>query len=117
MSDEEGFFQITNYKDHPKNNLYKVFFYREKKRADFFEKLLLEKKIPFEKDLDELKNEPLYLYGISKGFLSEALECNFLTMAEFRQPLLGANKWFRYGIVVFSFLLLILALLGVIFSD
>ncbi|MBT4776469.1 MAG: hypothetical protein HOH13_01835 [Crocinitomicaceae bacterium] len=117
MSDEEGFFQLTNYKDHPKNNLYKVFFFREKKRADFFENLLIEKKIPYEKDLDDFKNEPLYLFGVGKSYLSATLECNFLTMAEFRQPLLGANKWFRYGIVIFSVLLLIVALFGLVLSE
>jgi len=117
MSEDEGLFQLTNYRDHPSNNLYKVFFFNDEQRAKHFENLLNEKKIPYESDTEEYKDAPLYLYGISKTHLSEALDCNFLTMAKFRKPLLGANKWFRYGLVIFSIVLLAIAVTGYILSD
>ncbi len=117
MSEEEGIFQLTNYRDHPTNNLYKVFFFREEQRAHYFEGLLKEKNIPFERDTEEYKKSPLYLYGIRKTHLSEALDCNFLTMAKFRKPLLGANKWFRYGLILISLLLLVLAAIGYSLSE
>lgn len=113
---EEGLFQLTNYKNHPSNNVYKVFFFSQKDRADHFENMLKERSIAFESDVDTYKGEPLYLYGIHKTDFRAALDCNFHTVGKFRKPLFGANKWARYFIAGFSILLLFLALLGYFIS-
>jgi len=118
MSDEEeGFFQLTNYKTHPENNMYRVFFFVEKERADYFENLLKEKEISFEVDEDVHKGNPIYYYGVHKRDMKETLNCNFLTVGAFRKPLLGANKWVRYIMVVFFLMFLALAIVGWAMSD
>jgi len=117
MSEDEGFFQLTNYKPHPENNLYQIFFFQEKERADYFENLLNERSISYEADVDELKGNPLYLFGIHKKDMKETLNCNFLTIGAFRKPLLGTNKWVRYIMVGFCLMLLALAIIGWIVSE
>ena len=34
---DEGFLKLTNHKDHPTNKAYKVFFFYEKEKANYFE--------------------------------------------------------------------------------
>ena len=49
----EGLLQVTNHRDHPTNKAYKVFFFRKKEEADYFEILIAEKNIKFEKGSEE----------------------------------------------------------------
>ncbi len=112
MSEEEGIFQLTNYKDHPTNNLYKVFFFSEKERADYFEALLQERGIEYETGEDTYRDTPLYLFGVHRSVFKEALNCNFLTIAKFRKPFFGTNIWARLLIVVFCIALLSIAVIG-----
>ena len=46
---DEGFLKLTNHKDHPTNKAYKVFFFYEKEKANYFETSLKEKKFILKK--------------------------------------------------------------------
>lgn len=110
MSEHEGFIQLTNYKDHPTNNLYKVFFFHDEERAEYFENLLTEQKIPFEKGTEDMSDGRIFhLYGINKGYLDQAHKANFLTNGHFRKPFMGKSK-LKYLLSVVVVGLIILAI-------
>lgn len=117
LNEPEGFFQLTNYKDHPTNNLYKVYFFHQKNRAEHFAKLLKERNIFFERGEEEqaISGKLFYLFGVRKSDLDVAHECNFLTNAHFREPFLGKNRW-KYLISIFVVAIVILAIVSAVMN-
>lgn len=117
MSEQEGFFQLTNTKDHPTNNLYKVYFFHQKERADYFEKILIGKEISYEKGEEEqaVSGRLFYLYGIKKNLAEQADEANYLVNAHFREPFLGRNKW-KYLLSVLVIGIIVLAIVSAVMN-
>ena len=60
---DEGLIKLTNHKDHPTNKAYKVFFFYKRDQADHFEKILISKKIPFEKGERVSKRRSLFVWN------------------------------------------------------
>ena len=108
---DEGFLKLTNHKDHPTNKAYKVFFFYEEIQAEFFENILKEKNIPFEKDEENTNNGKVFLFGIRKSDNREVTQLNYLTLGKFRTPFI-AKKWVQYLIIIFGFLLVIFAVIS-----
>lgn len=108
-----GFLGLVNYKDHPKNKNYKVFNFYLEKEAVLFEELLTKKGLWFEKDVTllEKKEESIYLFGVRQEDFLKAQDANFLVSAEYRKPLIP-NKIARWGLVIFFFAILTLAIVG-----
>jgi len=100
---------ILNYSDHPTRIGFVVFRFHEKERSDFFEELLKEKSISHEFSCIEETN--LFLFGIKKGDFKEASNANFLVSAKFRNKIIP-NIYFRWGIILFSVSMLVLAIIG-----
>lgn len=111
MLDEEGLIKITNYRDHPANNLYKVFFFHNKEMANYFEMLLLEHKISFEKDVEEGTERTYTLYAVRKNDLKVAMKLNYLTLGKFRKPFVG-NTGFKIILIFFTLLSIGIAIVG-----
>lgn len=102
----EGF-NVTNYREHPSNDRYWVFFFKDAKRATDFEAALTEQGIWFEKD----REEEYHLYGVHKDDFKAVQHQNFMTEAKFRKPFM-ADPLFRWLVVTVSLGAIILAIIG-----
>lgn len=109
--DVERILNVTNCQDHPSNEAYKVFHFFSKEEADYFESLLNEKKISFERDEEFAKEKMMYLFGIHVSDYKKVNKLNYLTIGKYRKPLIKNNflKWF---ILLFGFSLLLFALIS-----
>lgn len=93
-------FNITNYKDHPVNSYYTVFFFREIEHSDMFEQLLTEKSIEFEKAEHE-PGEKKFYFAVKNSDRKAAVKINYIVSAHFRKPFLPrATGWFLILLVV-----------------
>jgi len=107
----DGLLQVTNHRDHPTNKAYKVFFFRKKEEADYFEKLILEKNIKYEKGSEDTEKGPLYLFGIRKTDLRTVIRLNYIAIGKYRNPIFS-NPCVKYILIVF----LIITSLSIIIS-
>ncbi len=109
---------LMNYYEHPGDNRYYIFEYRDVEKSIRFEEYLDEYEIVFEKFVDEEDpNIPWKcLYAVSKSDFRQALRANSLTEAAYRQPMIG-NIYLRYGFVILMLGVLVLALIGYIKSN
>lgn len=103
---------LTNYSDHPTRIGYTVYRFFEKDRADYFEEILIQENVYFETSVEENDNT-IYLFGIRKGDAKKAMNANYLVSAKFRNKIIP-NTYFRWGILLFFFTALVLALIGAI---
>lgn len=124
-----GTLGLVNYKDHPTDNRYKVFNFNTKAEADYFEQLLKEKNIWYEKDEEEVEDKGvinlipsegktinMYLFAIKQRDFDKVQKINYLVSAKFRQPTIK-NKYLRIGLLIFFFLVLILGIIGYLKSS
>lgn len=107
--------RFTNYFDHPADNRYTVYQYHLTEHADYFEELLRDRDVPFERFLDTESGDPKILFGIKKTFYSEAMYCNNMCHAKYRKPFIPV-KWLRYALLIFVFGMIGLAIWGFIRS-
>lgn len=110
---DEGILKVTNYQNHPTNDFYKVFFFYKNEQADFFESLLKEQNIFFERDLSEKNNEPIHLFGIKKKDLKVVYKINDAAIGAFRNKIIS-NKYARYAVIAFGIIVVALAVAGYI---
>ncbi|MFP5470332.1 MAG: hypothetical protein ACLGGV_01950 [Bacteroidia bacterium] len=108
---DEGMLRVANYKDHPTNPYYKVFFFYKKEQADYFASLLKENNVWAEQDEAERAGEPMYLFGIKKKDLELVHKLNNIAIGKFRQKLIP-NKYGRIFIVVFGIVVIALSIIG-----
>ncbi|MGB0881588.1 MAG: hypothetical protein ACPGSO_01455 [Vicingaceae bacterium] len=102
---------ILNYSDHPTRIGYTVFRFNTEERSDYFKELLNAEAILFEFSYDE--EHALYLFGVKKGDFKKAANANYLVSAKYRNKIFP-NKYFRWGIIAFGVLMVILAIIGAI---
>ena len=108
---DEGFLKLTNHKDHPTNKAYKVFFFYQEDKALYFEKLLIENNLFFERGEENSNKRLVYLFGIRKTDNQKALQLNYETLGEFRSPLIK-QRWGRIVVITFCLLLIIFAIIS-----
>ena len=88
-----------------------VFQYHEPEHADYFEQLLQDRSVPFERFLDTESPTHRILFGIKKTFSSDAMYCNNMCHARYRKHFIPI-KWLRYAMLIIVFGTLALALWG-----
>jgi hypothetical protein len=103
---------LTNYTDHPTRIGYTVYRFFEKERAVTFEELLTKENVYFETSIEEDENS-IYLFGVRKGDAKQAMNANYLVSAKYRNKIIP-NTYFRWGVLLFFFGVLVLALIGAI---
>lgn len=108
-------FKLVNINDHPTNFNKKVFFFYKKDLADYFEKLLLENHILYEKQVDETGDQCIYI-GVRKPDFKRAQHLNYLSHGKFRKPMLG-NSWNKYILVFLVLAAILLAIIGALLSN
>jgi len=106
---------LTNYYDHPGDNRYTVYRFFIEEHADYFQSLLEEQQIVFERHIEVDEGQDKILFGVNKRFGKQALNCNFMTHAKYRNPFIP-NKVLKYGLVIFTLAIIILGILGYINS-
>jgi hypothetical protein len=112
---DEGMLRVTNYKDHPTNQFYKVFFFYKQEQADYFASLLKEKNLFFERDEDIKLGEPIYLFAIKKKDLATVYTLNNIAIGKFRGKFI-TNKFGRIALIIFGFAIIALAIIGYFIS-
>lgn len=104
-------FNFTNYRTHPTNRNYEIFNFKDPERAAYFETLLVEYKILFEKDEDETEKGYCYLYAIHKKDFKTVAKLNNLTIGHFRRPFI-ADTYFRWIVILVGIGVVALSLIG-----
>jgi hypothetical protein len=111
----DGILRVTNHQNHPTSKYHKVFFFYIEEQADYFEGLLKERNIWFEKDSEFNKDKMMYLFGIKLTNVREVDQLNYLAIGKYRKPIFE-NKYLRYGVVIFGALIILLGVIGYFFS-
>lgn len=111
----EGILRITNHQIHPTNKNYKVFFFYIEKQANYFESLLNEKKIWFERDKENRGDKVMFLFAIKMTNIREVNKLNYLAIGKYRTPIFN-NKYIRYIVVSLGIIILILGIVGYLLS-
>jgi hypothetical protein len=108
-------FHYKNFETHQKQRSYVVFYFYNKEQADFFEGLLIENEIPYERGSgkDLLRR---HLLGIHKSYQQKAEKLNDVTGNYFRKPFLGDLK-FRNLVLLFTLIVLLLAIIGFFMAE
>lgn len=103
-------FKYKNFETHAHQRAYIVFYFYARDPADYFESLLIEHEIPYERGQakDLLKR---HLIGVHRNHQIKAEELNDLTGNFFRKPFLGTIK-LRNVVLIFTLVIIILALIG-----
>jgi hypothetical protein len=99
-----------NYEIHHKQRQFMVFYFYAKDHADYFEALLIEAEIPYERGSgkDMLRR---HLFGVHQSHLNQANALNNQTGHFFRKPFLGDNLT-RYVVLIATLAVLCIALIG-----
>lgn len=102
---------FTNWREHPSDNRYTVFFFKTAQERDYFENLLKSNKLWYEYHED--KKEPTYPYyfAVNKINSKQIIKLNHLTIGKFRQPFISSTI-LRYVIVILSFTVIGLGIIG-----
>jgi hypothetical protein len=106
---------LVNIKDHPTNRQKRVFFYKEAEQAAHFERLLIEEKIFYEKQIDVEGDQTIY-FGVKSVDFDKVKRLNYLTIGHFRKPFIP-DKMFRLILITISMFILGLAIAGALLSS
>lgn len=103
---------FTNFQEHPTNRSFMVFKFHRKEQADFFEGLLHEAAILYERhdDMDD-PDKPRYLFAAPKKHEDQLRYLNNLAIGKFRSKFIP-DRSFRFLIFFISALVLALAFIG-----
>ena len=115
MSRVDNLFNLTNYREHPEDKSYWIFFYYKMEQADYFEACLIEERIKYESFLEEETKRPVKLFAIHKHDFERANRLNEKSYAEYKTKFIP-NKGLRYGLLIFVVALVIFALIGSLLS-
>ena len=102
---------LVNYTKHPDNPKYIIYRFADEGRASSFEKKLVEQDIWFEKGSQERKKGEFTLFGIHKNDYKKTEKINYAVEAEHKKPFIP-YRGFRYFLMIISFSLLLIAILG-----
>ena len=111
----ENLFNLTNYRDHPENKDYKVFFFYNLEQGNYFKQLLEQEPLEYELFIEE-EAKPIMLFGIRKRHFKQARDLSDLSYAKFKKPFIG-NKWIRFAVLGFTIGAIIIAIIGYFLSS
>lgn len=110
MDNFDRIFNLTNYRDHPENKDYVVFFFYLIEQGRYFDSLLLSNGIDYE-SFEETDGKPKLLFAVRKRDFKEALKLNELSYAQFKKPFI-TNKWLKYSVLLTTLFLVLFAIWG-----
>ncbi len=103
-------FHYKNFEVHEQQRNFTVFYFYAKDTADYFESLLIEHDVPYERGTakDLIKR---HLFGIHKSYQTLAEKLNDETGNMFRKPFLSDNS-IRFTVLLVTLIGILLALMG-----
>jgi hypothetical protein len=112
----EDLLDVTNYRDHPTDQDFIVFHLKRPDQAGFFEYLLVEHLVEFERFDDFTPKGKLYLFGVRRGHFKQVEKLNNITIGHYREKFIPGSglRWFT---VVFGLLVTLLAIIGFLKSQ
>ena len=96
---------LINFHDHPTNRNKKVFFFKQEAHANYFELLLKEQQLAYEKQIDEEGDRTIY-FGVKISDFKMAKHLNYLTIGKFRKPFIS-DRFSRYLLITISIIIII----------
>ena len=110
MNWEEAF-DFTNWREHPTRKKYMVFFFADVAQGDYFEELLKEKKIWFERHHDEEDEQRPVWFAVERGDMNVVKQLNHLTLGKFRNKFIP-TAGLRWMVFIFSGIVIALMIVG-----
>ena len=114
ISKVENLFNLTNYRDHPENKDYIIFFFYNFEQGNYFKQLLEKEPLEFEVFIEE-ESKPIMLFGIRKRYFNQALDLSSLSYARYKKPFI-ANKLIRFAVLGFTIVAVTIAIIGYFLS-
>lgn len=104
--------RLHNAYEHPEQNRYMVYEFKDEKAGIYFEQMLLSKDIPYEKDETD---KSIYRFGIHKKYAKLSNEINSTTLLKHKEPFIpvASLRWFVFAITI---VLLSIAIVGYVKS-
>lgn len=112
----DNLFNLTNYRDHPVNKDYRVFFHYNMDQADHFKSLLDKEGIEYEAYLEDEGDKKVMLFGVHRKNFRRALLQNELSYAALKKRFIP-NSIIRNSILIITIGLILFALIGYIISQ
>jgi len=107
----EELLDFTNYRVHPTQKSFQVFHFARADQAGFFENLLIEQKIEYERHNDNKDKGIVYYFAIKKKYFKQVEKLNNMTIGQYRSKFI-ANSTMRWLIIIIGTLALTLAIVG-----
>jgi hypothetical protein len=107
-------FHYKNFEVHHKQRSFLVFYFYAKDPADYFESLLIQHEVPYERGeaKDMIRR---HLFGIHKSHQQLAEKLNDETGNMYRKPFLSDHT-FRNAILIFTLIAILVAIMGYVYS-
>ncbi len=102
---------LTNYDDHPTDPIWMVFRFGDREMADEFMAGLDAAGIHYEADLDGTMN----LIAVKQRHREAAIRIDYAVLGRHREPFIG-DGMLRWGLLAFTLLLVLLAIVGALRS-
>lgn len=101
---------LTNHREHPTHPAYMVFFFTNTDAADSFEILLAANAVFYERDRED-EGQQRHLFAVRKVDFDLADRLNYQAIGQHRKKFIP-NPVFRYGVLVFTLLMILIAIIG-----
>ena len=104
-----SFLNFTNFRDHPTERKYMVFFFTDSKMAHYFEELLVENNISYERATEDEGVVKRYLFGVLKRDFEIVHKFNNVAIGKYRQPFIptAGLRWLLLIVMMVSIALAI----------
>ena len=102
---------FTNWRVHPTDNRFTIFFFKTKLESNYFEKQLKESSIWYEYNFDDTETHYQHYFAVNKTNEKEVIKLNHLTNGQFRKPFIQ-NNILRYSLVVLMVIVLAIGIIG-----
>lgn len=102
---------FTNWREHPSDNRYNVFFFKTEKESIYFENLLTKNNLWFEANIDEDEPNYQFYFAVNKLDTRAIIKLNNRTLGEYRKPSIE-NNYLRYGLIIMMIIIMTLAVIG-----
>lgn len=107
---------LVNHQSHPTRPGYLVYYFKQREHAEYFEEMMKEKGLFYER-FDEFRNkEHIYWFGVREQDHDAVEIINYTVKGKFRQPLIK-DKGARYVVLGVGVLAILLAIIGAIISN
>jgi hypothetical protein len=112
----ENMFNLSNFREHPENKDYQVFFFYNMEQAHYFETQLLKENIAYESFLEKESKREMMLFAVHRRDFRRAVIQNDLSFAAFKKPFIP-NSFLRYSVLIITIALILFALAGYFMSN